>query len=656
MNKISLALGLIFACVVALGGERPPIEKFFEGQRINGVSISPDGRYLALEITADGIHYLGVLDRQQKTGIKPIMQLERKDRTSFRWCKWAKSDRVLCSIMFSTNSMPSNTNLLRAPSVYMGSTRVVAINADGSNKKLLVDSKYSFGGQFQDDIIDWIHDDPDNVLIALRGYAGVVGSGHGDMEVKRLNIRTGSMSLEESGNLHTAGFATDGKGHVRLAEGIEGTTYRLYAKAKDSKSWKEIVKRVVDLKTEGKFLDPVAVIPDTNEAYAIGDYEGYKALWTVNLSGDSEPLKLFSQPNTDVYPLFGPDHQLLGVGFDSDTRSAKYFNSNAQLAQEVVNQFLPNRANQLIDFTRDMKTVVVRTQTDKDPPSFLVLDLSVRPAKVERIGSSYPGLKGYELASVEPINFTASDGAMVPGYLTRPIAVVDASKTPLIVLPHGGPYARDRWGFDSWVQYLASRGYAVLQVEFRGSTGFGTDWFQQGFADWGGKPYSDVVDGTKWALSKGYGDSSRVCIVGASFGGYMALLSATRNVDSKLFKCAVSISGVSDLRELLKDRQNFAGYQLAKQSIGTDGDKLRDDSPRTHAKEINIPVMLIHGDEDFTVDVEESRIMNAALDKTEIPHELIVIKGADHYFRDDEYLKKMFSAMDGFLAKHLAEK
>jgi dipeptidyl aminopeptidase/acylaminoacyl peptidase len=257
------------------------------------------------------------------------------------------------------------------------------------------------------------------------------------------------------------------------------------------------------------------------------------------------------------------------------------------------------------------------------------------------------------LALVEPISFPASDGTMVPGYLTRPSDIASIASTPLVVLPHGGPYARDQWGFDSWVQFLASRGYAVLQIEFRGSTGYGSDWFKEGFADWSGKPYSDVVDGTKWALSKGYGNASRTCIVGASFGGYMALLAATRNHESKLFKCAVSISGVSDLRELSKDRRWFGGWKIAQQSIGTDSDKLKADSPRTHASEVNIPVMLIHGDQDYTVEVDESFLIDDALTKFNKPHELVIVKGADHYFRDDAYLKAMFTAMDGFLSKHL---
>ena len=209
--KIMVLIGLLMISCSVSATERPTIDKFFAGQRIQNVSISPDGRYLALTITSDGYHYLGVIDRQQKSGVKPLMRLEKKEHTSFRWCKWAKADRVLCSILLSTNVLPSKTNLIGGASIYYGTTRIVAVDADGKSEKILVDSKYAYGGQFQDRIIDWLRDDPDDVLIELQGYVGAVGSGYGAIEVKRLNIRTGTTTLVESGKLHVAGFATDGR-------------------------------------------------------------------------------------------------------------------------------------------------------------------------------------------------------------------------------------------------------------------------------------------------------------------------------------------------------------------------------------------------------------------------------------------------------------
>lgn len=629
-------------------GERPMIDKFFEGQRVEQVSISPDSRYLALVITSDGNHYVAVIDRQQKTPPIPVAHLDPKDHSSFNWCRWAKADRVLCSVLFTNNA---NRAQMMGPNITFGSTRLIGFDANGANNRMVIANGNLYGGQFQDHVIDWLRDDPDNVLVDLPDD---LLYGVGLTSVYKVNIRTGKLTVVERTKNHVGGFVTDGQGHVRLASGVEHSTFRMYARPAVGDEWKEIIKRDIKMEDESLYLDPQAVVPNSDDAYAIGNYQGFNALWSVSLTGKSEPQMLFAQPDADVHSIFGPDRQLLGVSFDTDKPGVKYFDSKAELLQEVADNLLPGHINQLVDFSRDMKVAIVRSQTDQEPPFFSVLDLSVRPAKFGRIGSSYPALSGYDFAKVEPISFPASDGTLVPGYLTRPVGDIDLSKTPLIVLPHGGPYARDRWGFDSWVQYLASRGYTVLQIEFRGSTGYGGNWFKAGFADWGGKPYSDVVDGARWALSKGYGDPSHACVVGASFGGYLALLAATRNHESKLFKCAVSIAGVSDLQELIKDRQWFAYWNLIKQEIGTDDGKLQEASPLTHAGDVNIPIMLIHGDQDYTVKVDESRLMDEALAKSDKPHELVIIKGADHYFREDVYLKQMFTAMDGFLAKNLA--
>lgn len=648
MKYIIITLTVMLAfCGSVSAADRPAMDNFFEGQRIDQVSISPDGRYLALVMTSNDVHYVSVIDRLKKTPPKPVLHLDSKEHTSFNWCRWAKSDRVLCSVLYTNNTGKMGYAMR---DMNFGVTRLIAFNADGSNYRLLIANRNLYGGQLQDHIIDWLRNDPDNVLIDLPDN---LQFGYGATDVYRLNIRTGKISVEEHGKKHVQEFATDGNGHIRLASGVEETTFRMYAKAKGSDHWKEIVKREIDLKSESQYLDPQAVIPGTDEAYAIGSYQGFNALWSVSLTGESEPMMLFAHPGSDVRSIFGPDQQLLGVRFDTDKPAVKYFDPQAQLLQNVADQLFPGHINQLMDFSKNMEMAVLRSQTDTEPPFFSVLDLSVQPPKFQRIGSSYPGLKGFDMAKVEPASFPAADGTKVPAYLTKPAGDVDLAKAPLIVLPHGGPYARDQWGFDSWVQFLASRGYVVLQIEFRGSTGYGNSWFKQGFADWGGKPYSDVVDGTKWALSKGYGDPSRTCIVGASFGGYMALLAATRNHESHLYRCAVSISGVSDLRELEKDRRWFRYWQIANQSIGTDREKLKDDSPRMHAADVNIPIMLIHGDEDYTVEVDESEMMDKALNKADKPHQLVIVKGADHYYRDDAYLKQMFTAMSDFLNKQI---
>ena len=655
MKKLILAIGFVLSLSIAHAGERPTIDKFFDGQRITGVSISPDGRYLALVVTGAGVHYVAVVDRQQKAAPKRVVQLDPKEHSSIERCQWAKADRVLCSIMITTNKTSSRQVSIDGANKYFPSTRLVATDANGENFKVLGNRKAEMVlgfEQLQDRIIDWLPDDPDHVLIQLYDNLG--------RAVFKLNVRTGMLEDYERSKEYIGSFASDGKGNVRFGLGVRETTLRMFARANGSKSWQEIAKREIDLPNESSLLYPETVIADTNEAYATGNYKGFNALWSVNLTGKSEPQLVYSQPNADVDIVLGRGNELLGVSYNGSNPGNKYVNSNAQQLQEVADKLIPGSKNRLVSFSRNLKIAVVSSQSGKEPRFFSVLDLSAAPAKIERVGNSYPALKGFDLATVEQVSFNAGDGVLVYGFLTKPSGVTDLSKTPLIVLPHGGPElehigaeARDYWGFDGWTQFLASRGYAVLQIDFRGPTTFYSSAFKQGYGEWSGKPYSDVIDGTKWALAKGYGDTSRTCIVGASFGGYMALLAATRNHETKLFKCAVSVSGITDLREFLKDQHWWGGWRVMVQSIGTDSDKLRDASPSVHAKEVNIPVMVIHGDQDWAVEVDESRIMASALASADKPHELVIIEGADQYFRDDEYLKAMFTAVDGFLAKQL---
>jgi dipeptidyl aminopeptidase/acylaminoacyl peptidase len=219
-------------------------------------------------------------------------------------------------------------------------------------------------------------------------------------------------------------------------------------------------------------------------------------------------------------------------------------------------------------------------------------------------------------------------------------------------MPHGGPIARDSWEYFFLRQFLASRGYAVLQMNFRGSDGYGSDWFFAAHQDWGGLTYDDVIDGARWAIAQGTADPARVCIVGWSFGGYIALLGAQRNSD--IFHCAVSIAGVSDLGLLIDDGYRWwdIGDVLRKQ-IGTDPAKLRRDSPRLHAADFNVPVLILHGDQDPNVPRKQSQVMDAALTRASKSHRFLLVHGADHSFTADAGRATLLKEVESFLGSHI---
>nr|WP_249777492.1 S9 family peptidase [Herbaspirillum robiniae] len=253
------------------------------------------------------------------------------------------------------------------------------------------------------------------------------------------------------------------------------------------------------------------------------------------------------------------------------------------------------------------------------------------------------------------ISFKGRDGTPLHGYLTPPWNA-PAGKAPLIVLPHGGPVARDVARFDVYTQFFASRGWAVLQVNFRGSAGYGAEFEQAGFKRWGLEMQDDITDSVNWSVQSGLADPARICIVGGSYGGYAAMMGVIKTPE--LYRCAVSINGVADLRDLLANAQRYVGYEIgAERIIGqwwSDRERLRQTSPVNRAKEIRTPLLLIHGKEDRTVPVEQSRDMADALKDTgNKDYRYVELPLGDHGLSREEDRIRAFREMETFLKTYL---
>jgi dienelactone hydrolase len=649
---LALALGLalsldLLSSVTAGAGTAPSIEEFAARSNIEDVTISPDGRYLAVIQTHDGRAAVVVIDRSSTAASQRQVVMGEPDHFRMTWCRWATDTRLLCSFRGMNKH-----NFVYAV------TRLAGVDADGKNMHVLVQGNDSAQGQYQDRIINWNPGPKDTVLIeADEGLSesqiasgahvyGNVGT-HAEPAVFELNVVTGGLHMRQPARAPIRHWIADKHGQVRLGWGFSGTTISYIARLDGDSEWRRLNK--FEVFTRDNHFDPIAISgEEANKAYAYGPSDGRKALWLIDLTDKEDPSLVFGHPAVDVgRPSIARDGRLLGVYYDTGYPMMYHTDERTEALNKSIKELVPGRFSSFRESTRDENVFVVRSYSDLDPPSFRVLDVG-RHAMLS-LESAYPDRDLSTLAPMRSISYPARDGTPIPAYLSTPHG--KAADLPLIVMPHGGPIARDSWGYFFLREFLVSRGYAVLQMNFRGSSGYGDDWFFAAHQDWGGLTYDDVVDGAKWAVQQKIADPRRVCIVGWSFGGYLALLGAQRNAD--LFRCSVDIAGVSDLGLLIDEGHNWLSSESIKKQIGTDAAKLKLNSPRQHAAEFDVPLLMLHGDSDAQVPFEQSEDMHSALKRAGKAHRFVAVPDADHQFSAEKDRVTMLREIEAFLAEHL---
>ena len=631
MTKRSLAVvtALLFTLQEPAVAAPPPIEAFAARNPVEGVTITPDGRRLAFIRTLNGKGLVTVRGRNDSTDPEHTV-LGEPEHFRIRWCRWATDSRLLCGYHAS----------LVKDGVASTISRLVAVDADGRHVDTLIQNSISAQGQFQDQVLDWNPGKPDTVLVqadeglSLReaqmggGNGQLIGDTgtHGLPAVFELNVVTGRLHLIQHAKQPIRYWASDRNGQVRLGWGQDRGTIFYYARLDGATDWKRLAN--FEAFSAERHFEPVAISRDEpNKAYALAEADGRLALWLIDLTDKDDPQLVYAHPDVDVgEPLFGGDGRLLGIHYETEYPKIEFTDARARGVGKAIAGAMPGVFAHVTEATRDESIYIIRSQSDVQPNSYSILDTQQHSLNV--LSPPNPALDPKNLSRMQPIRYPARDGTSIPGYLTTP-GNIAAKNLPLIVMPHGGPIARDSWQYDFLLQFLVSRGYAVLQMNFRGSDGYGSAWFRAAHQDWGGLTYDDVVDGTRWAIATGIADPRRVCIVGWSFGGYVALLGAQRNGD--LFRGAVDIAGVSDLAALVSEGYDYVGLaQLRKLQLGTDFDKLRRNSPREHAADFAIPILMIHGDHDAQVPIRQSKMMAAALDRAKKPYRLIEVKDANH--------------------------
>jgi len=348
---------------------------------------------------------------------------------------------------------------------------------------------------------------------------------------------------------------------------------------------------------------------------------------------------------------------LMGARTEGDGEASyQFLDPAAERAWNTIKSTFRGKRTQLVSWSDDMRTIVVQTEGDGDPGTYQLLDLDRRTAEI--FGETYP-LRPDQVGHIQIVEYPAADGMRIPGYLTLPPGVTDPKNLPLVVLPHGGPQARDSLGFDWWAQAIASRGYAVLQPNYRGSDGLGQAHLEAGYGQWGLKMQTDLSDGVRYLAAQGTIDPKRVCIVGASYGGYAAMAGPT--LDNGVYRCAVAVSGVSDLRAMVQweadqgGRRDSPVVRYWNRFMGAErlGDRSLDDrSPIMQAARSDAPILLLHGRDDTVVPFIQSRRLADALRRAGKPVEMIELSGEDHWLSRASTRTRMLTETLRFLETH----
>ncbi len=356
-------------------------------------------------------------------------------------------------------------------------------------------------------------------------------------------------------------------------------------------------------------------------------------------------------------------HRIIGAEVEGDVLQDVFFSPANQSLWRRASELFSQAQVTLESWSDDKTRIVVHVFGPDNGDMYMLVDLTANRA--DPIGPAYAGVGRFDIAPVKIIEYKAADGLTIPAYLTLPRDLPAGAKSgpaknlPLIVFPHGGPAARDDYGFDWWAQAMASRGYAVLQPEYRGSDGFGGDFLAAGFGQWGRKMQTDLSDGVRALAAQGTIDPRRVCIVGASYGGYAALAGAT--LDTGVYRCAVSVAGLSDLQGFLRWREQrdvtredvATRFTLRYLGAASDDDPVLDTlSPISHVDKVTVPILLVHGRDDTVVPLEQSEDMADALKKAGKDVSLVTLDGEDHWLSKAVTRTQMLQAVVGFLEKN----
>lgn len=644
VTNISILLALLASSAAVPANETSliPTRDFARHPKLMSPRLSPGGEYLAVRVDAvTGHSHALLIYKLPKMTVESVLKLPRF--TVPLDITWVSDDWLVIAKGKAYGS-------LGKPS-YTG--EIISTDVSGKHQKYLWG--FATGARRsktrQDDGFASIQSLPNKLnghfYMTVRPYHYEHHSILYDV-----NAEKNTRHLIADMNVHGMNFLVDPKGKAAFASGTN-IDFEYEAYQSHGKTWSKL-----DTERTGTRFFPFAYLPDGKSIVADFSVDGGPMTLISERTDGSQRKVLASDDFASIgnvqWSAF--PHQPFAASTEAGMPKTIYIQPKLREAAiyEKLRQTFAGKYVDFINFSRDGSKLLFDVSSDRDPGTYYLLD--THTFKAFRLFAPMDWIKPARMAHRKPIQFTASDGMKLAGFLTMP-PKRGKKDLPMVLLPHGGPYGvRDTWFYDSDAQFLASRGYAVLQVNFRGSGGRGVDFQHAGYRKWGTRIQQDLIDGVKWAINKDYADPKRICVYGGSFGGYSALMSVIRA--PKLFQCAIGYAGVYDLPMLLKSgniSRRTSGKSYLETVLGDDVAELNANSPDKLADKITVPVFLIHGKDDEQAPFAGAEAMRDALEKAHKPFEWMAKPDERHGFHDVDNNIERLNRIQDFLEKNIGK-
>lgn len=620
-----LLVAVLLACSSPSDEKTIPINDFFKSQDRATYRLSPDGK---------SISYLKLQGKKQNLFVEDlasgsVVQLTKLKEKNIGFYTWVSNNELVYYRERQGQRVQSD---------------FLIINKDGLEEKQLSADDKNRIRILNDQLID------DKFLLVLSNKRDSTVA-----DVYRLNVRDGDMRmvLRNPGNF--TNWLTDGKGQLRMAMSSDGVSEAFWYRESDSQKFKQVM--VNNFKTT--FM-PVAIAENkSHTVYAVSNVNRDKnALVELDCNTGEEKKILFYNDSLNVVDAQYSRRrdEMAYVVYETWKKQKFYLDTDSKALYQNIDKLLPKTESRIIDQDKNENVFVIRTFTDRNPGSYYLYTASTN--QIKKLSDINPSINQEEMCEMKPISFTSRDGLKINGYLTLP-KTKKAGNLPVIVFPHNGPGQRNTWGYNADVQFMASRGYAVLQINYRGSSGYGKAYYSAGFGQWGAKIQDDINDGVNWLVKEGVADSQKIAIYGYGFGGYIAIVSAIKNPN--LYKCAASNMGVLNLFSYLKSIPPFlkTNLQMYYDIIGNpdkDADYMRQASPVFHADKIKIPILITQNIKDPRINANDAIQFVKELKKLNVPVTYLEQTDGSSPTDRDENRQMVYSSLEQFLQTNLIKK